>query len=62
LGNRAPFRQSTKRKRAHKPKKSAPVENSDPEDSDFSGEDGSSNDSDIEEVISNDELRLLAGQ
>ncbi|KAJ7845133.1 hypothetical protein B0H14DRAFT_3455163 [Mycena olivaceomarginata] len=55
FGNPTPSRQSTKRKRARKPKKSAPVENSDPEDSDFSGEDTSSN-SDIEEVISNDEL------
>ncbi|KAJ7773533.1 hypothetical protein B0H14DRAFT_3508775 [Mycena olivaceomarginata] len=40
FGNPTPFRQSTKRKR----------------DSDFSGEDSSSSDSDIEEVISNDEL------
>ncbi|KAJ7702129.1 hypothetical protein B0H16DRAFT_1832102 [Mycena metata] len=57
FGNPELTTQAQKRKRAHKSTKSTAAQNSDPEDLDFSGDDsGRSSDSDVEEVVGNQEL------
>jgi hypothetical protein len=57
FGNPEATKRSTKRKCPHKRQNPLPAENSDPDDYDYSADDNSSSEDNVQEIISNEEVR-----